>query len=160
MRAGRLRRPRRAGQCPSPRYGGRNVPTAARPKPLDPAQDPGLHLDGRRTVVTGAGRGTGLALAAQLADAGAAVTLSARSTAEIQAGAAAIRDAGGQAEATVLDVSDLAAVVAFFAGRPGFDVLVNNAGINRPKPVTAVLEADYDAVLNLESALFVAQASV
>lgn len=42
-----------------------------------------------------------------------------------------------------------------------FDVLVNNAGTNRPKPITEVTEADYDAVLglNLRSAFFVAQAA-
>ena len=40
------------------------------------------------------------------------------------------------------------------------DVLINNAGTNRPKPLWDVTEADYDAVLdlNLKSAFFVAQA--
>ena len=123
---------------------------------------PSLRLDGRRAVVTGAGRGIGLALAAALAEAGAAVTLCARTATEIEAGAAAIRDAGGQAEAAALDVSNLADVAAFFAGRPAYDVLVNNAGTNRPKPMTEVSEADYDAVLdlNVKSAFFVAQACV
>ncbi len=120
---------------------------------------PSFRLDGRRALVTGAGRGIGLALAAALGEAGAAVTLVARSAGEIEAGAAAIREAGGQAEAAVLDVADLGAVEAFFVDRPAFDILVNNAGTNRPKPITAVTEADYDAVLdlNLKSAFFVAQ---
>lgn len=123
---------------------------------------PSLRLDGRRAVVTGAGRGIGLALAAALAEAGATVTLCARSSAEIEAGAIAIHDAGGSATAAVLDVTDLGAVSAFFRSRPAFDVLVNNAGTNRPKPITDVSEADYDAVLNLnvKSAFFVAQAYV
>lgn len=123
---------------------------------------PSLRLDGHRAVVTGAGRGIGLALAAALAEAGAAVTLCARSRDEIEAGAAAIREAGGSAEAAVLDVADLAAVAAFFAGRTAYDVLVNNAGTNRPKPMTEVTPEDYDAVLdlNLRSAFFVAQAGV
>jgi NAD(P)-dependent dehydrogenase (short-subunit alcohol dehydrogenase family) len=120
---------------------------------------PSFRFDGRRALVTGAGRGIGLALAAALGEAGAAVTLVARSAGEIEAGAAAIREVGGQAEAAVLDVADLGAVEAFFADRPAFDILVNNAGTNRPKPITAVTEADYDAVLdlNLKSAFFVAQ---
>ena len=120
---------------------------------------PSFRLDGRRALVTGAGRGIGLALAAALAGAGAAVTLVARSTDEIETGAAALRASGGAAEASLLDVSDLAAVAAFFAERPAFHVLVNNAGTNRPKPVTEVSEDDYDAVLdlNLKSAFFVAQ---
>lgn len=123
---------------------------------------PSFRLDGRRAVVTGAGRGIGLALAAALAEAGAAVTLVARSGIEIEAGAAAVRSAGGLADAAVLDVSDLDAVAAFFADRPAFQILVNNAGTNRPKPMTEVSEADYDAVLglNLKSAFFVAQACV
>lgn len=123
---------------------------------------PSLRLDGRRALVTGAGRGIGLALAAALAEAGAQVTLCARSADEIEAGAAAIRDAGGQAGAAVLDVADLTSVAAFFAAAPAFDILVNNAGTNRPKPMIEVSEADYDAVLdlNLKSAFFVAQGCV
>jgi len=120
---------------------------------------PSFRLDGRRALVTGAGRGIGLALAAALAEAGAEVVLAARSAAEIEAGAEAIRAAGGQASANPLDVADLRAVAAFFAGEPVFDILVNNAGTNRPKSFGDVTEADYDAVLglNLKSAFFVAQ---
>lgn len=118
---------------------------------------PSFHLDGRRALVTGAGRGIGLALAAALAGAGAEVTLVARSADEIEAGARAM---GGTA--AVLDVSDMAAVRAFFDQRPAFHILVNNAGTNRPKPMQDVSEDDYDAVvgLNVKSAFFVAQSAV
>ena len=63
------------------------------------------------------------------------------------------------AEAALLDVADIDAVTAFFAGQQAFDILVNNAGTNRPMPIIAVSEADYDAVLdlNLKAAFFVAQ---
>ena len=120
---------------------------------------PSFRLDGRRAIVTGAGRGIGLALAAALGEAGAAVTLVARSGDEIAAAASAI---GSGAEAQVLDVSDFDAVGRFFGERPAFDVLINNAGTNRPKPMTDVSEADYDAVLdlNVKSAFFVAQGCV
>lgn len=120
---------------------------------------PSFRLDGSRAVVTGAGRGIGLAIAAGLAEAGATVTLVARSHAEIEAGATAICEAGGQAEAAVLDVMDIARTKAFFAGRPAFQILVNNAGTNRPMPMQDVEEAHYDTVLdlNLKSAFFVAQ---
>ncbi|WP_174275254.1 SDR family NAD(P)-dependent oxidoreductase, partial [Sphingomonas bacterium] len=89
-------------------------------------------------------------------------TLVARSGDEIEAGAQAIRAAGGQADAVRLDVSDLAAVARFFDEGPAFHVLVNNAGTNRPKPMWDVTPADYDAVLdlNLKAAFFVAQACV
>lgn len=120
---------------------------------------PSFRLDGRRALVTGAGRGIGLAAASALAEAGAIVTLVARSEAEVRAAAIEI---GNDAEWATLDVSDLAAVAAFFQDRQAFDVLVNNAGTNRPKPMMEVSEADYDAVLdlNLKSAFFVAQAAV
>lgn len=118
---------------------------------------PSFRLDGRRALVTGAGRGIGLAMATALAEAGAAVTLAARSAGEIEEAAAAI---GNGAVAATLDVSDLDAVAAFFTAREPFHVLVNNAGTNRPKPMWDVTEADYDAVLdlNLKAAFFVAQA--
>ncbi len=124
-----------------------------------PPRTPSFRLDGRRAVVTGAGRGIGLALAAALAQAGAAVTLVARSRDEIEQAAAAIVAEGGAAEAAALDVADLDAVAAFFAARPAFHILVNNAGTNRPKPMTEVTRADYDAVLdlNVRSTFFVAQ---
>ena len=123
---------------------------------------PSFRLDGRRALVTGAGRGIGLGLAAALAEAGAAVTLVSRSVGEIEDGAEAIRTEGGLAEAAVLDVSVLSAVAEFFATCPAFHVLVNNAGTNRPKPMQDVSADDYDAVidLNLKSAFFVAQGSV
>ena len=121
-------------------------------------QTPSFRLDGRRAVVTGAGRGIGLAAAAALADAGAEVTLVARTTSEIEAAAARI---GKRAGAAALDVTDIAAVRAFFASRPAFHVLVNNAGTNRPKPMWEVCEEDFDAVLglNTRAAFFVAQAA-
>jgi NAD(P)-dependent dehydrogenase (short-subunit alcohol dehydrogenase family) len=123
---------------------------------------PSFRLDGRHALVTGAGRGIGRALAAALAQAGAAVTLVARTEPEVRTAADQIVENGGLAEAALLDVSDLAAVKDFFATRKAFDILVNNAGSNRPMPMQQVTEADYDAVLdlNLKSAFFVSQACV
>ena len=118
---------------------------------------PSFRLDGRRAIVTGAGRGIGFAAAAALAEAGAEVTLISRTASEVEAAAAQV---GNGATAAVLDVSDIAAVKAFFETRPAFHILVNNAGTNRPKPMWDVTEEDYDAVfdLNVKSAFFVAQA--
>jgi NAD(P)-dependent dehydrogenase (short-subunit alcohol dehydrogenase family) len=121
---------------------------------------PSLRLDGRRGLVTGAGRGIGLACAAALAQAGAHVVLAARTEAEIAAAAAQITQEGGSAEPLVLDVADLPAVHRAIGDQPPFDVLVNNAGTNRPAPFLDVTEQDYDAIvtLNQRAAFFVAQA--
>lgn len=120
---------------------------------------PSFRLDGRRALVTGAGRGIGLACAAALGQAGAHVTLAARSGEEIAAGAEAIRAAGGQADWVRLDVSDVAGTTRSLDALAPFDILLNNAGTNRPKPFTEVSEEDYDAVLglNLRAAFFAAQ---
>lgn len=122
-------------------------------------ETPSMRLDGKRACVTGAGRGIGRAIAAALAGAGADVVLVARTQAEIEAVAEEI---GERASAQVLDVSDLAAISAFFQSQAAFDVLVNNAGTNRPMPMQDVSEADFDAVmgLNVKAAFFVAQAAV
>ncbi|HWL80834.1 MAG TPA: SDR family oxidoreductase [Roseomonas sp.] len=121
---------------------------------------PSFRLDGRRALVTGAGRGIGLAAAAALAQAGAHVALVARSAGEIEAAADALRTAGGSAEALPLDVADAAAVEAALEARDPFDILVNNAGTNRPAPFLEVTPGDFDAVvaLNLRAAFFMAQA--
>ncbi|WP_246617168.1 SDR family NAD(P)-dependent oxidoreductase [Sphingomonas yunnanensis] len=126
---------------------------------IDLPRSPGFRLDGLRALVTGAGRGIGLAAAAALAEAGAHVTLAARTVSEIEAAAGAITAAGGLARALVLDVLDTATTRATIAAQGSFEILVNNAGTNRPKPFVAVSEDDYDAVLdlNLKAAFFVAQ---
>jgi NAD(P)-dependent dehydrogenase (short-subunit alcohol dehydrogenase family) len=119
-----------------------------------------FRLDGRRALVTGAGRGIGLTAAAALADAGAHVTLAARTAAEIEEAAAAIRARGQQADALTLDVTDIDAVRAALAARAPYQVLVNNAGMNRPKMLSDVTIDDFDAImgLNVRAAFFMAQA--
>jgi NAD(P)-dependent dehydrogenase (short-subunit alcohol dehydrogenase family) len=121
---------------------------------------PTFRLDGKKALITGAGRGIGAAAAAIFAQAGATVTLCARTSAEIEQVAAEICDAGFTADAFTLDVKDLAAVRREIAARGPFDILLNNAGMNRIRSITEITEEDYDAVLdlNLKASLFVAQA--
>jgi NAD(P)-dependent dehydrogenase (short-subunit alcohol dehydrogenase family) len=120
---------------------------------------PSFRLDGRRALVTGAGRGIGRAAAAALAEAGAHVVLVSRTRAEVEEVAAAIRAAGGSADPLALDVGNLEATRDAIAAAPAFDVLINNAGTNRPAPFLEVAIEDYDAVtdLNVRAAFFVAQ---
>ena len=110
--------------------------------------------------MTGAGRGIGLAAASALADAGAHVTLAARTANEIEEAAAAIRARGQQAEPLMLDVRDVEATQRNIAAQAPFDILINNAGTNRPAPFVDVKVEDFDFVfgLNVRAAYFVAQA--
>jgi NAD(P)-dependent dehydrogenase (short-subunit alcohol dehydrogenase family) len=127
---------------------------------MDLAKTPSFRLDGKRALVTGGGRGIGLAAASALAQAGAQVTLAARTQAEIEAAAQAIVARGDKAEALPLDVTDLDAVRAAVDNAAPFDVLVNNAGTNRPAVLMDVKVEDFDAIfaLNVRAAFFVAQA--
>jgi NAD(P)-dependent dehydrogenase (short-subunit alcohol dehydrogenase family) len=121
---------------------------------------PSFRLDGKRALVTGGGRGIGLAASAALADAGAHVVLAARTKAEIEEAAAEIRAGGGSAEALVLDVMDADAVRGAIAAQEPFHVLVNNAGGNRPQPFIDFKTEDLDFLLglNVRAAFIVAQA--
>ncbi len=120
---------------------------------------PSFRLDGRRALVTGAGRGIGLAAASVLADAGAHVTLAARTTKEIEEAAEAIRARRQQADALTLDVTDIEAMRRALAAREPFQILVNNAGMNRPKLLPDVTVDDFDTImgLNVRAAFFIAQ---
>ena len=122
---------------------------------------PSFRLDGRRALVTGAGRGIGLAAAVALASAGAEVTLCARTTDEISEAAEAIRTAGGRAVALTLDVTNPDVVRRALETRPADHILLNNAGTNRPCNFVDVSVADYDMIMriNLRATFFVGQAA-
>jgi NAD(P)-dependent dehydrogenase (short-subunit alcohol dehydrogenase family) len=111
-------------------------------------QTPSQRLDGKRALVTGASQGIGLAAACALAQAGAAVTLVARSQDTLSNVVNALQSAGLDAQSLALDVNDQAALVRHLAGQ-AFDILVNNAGTNRPKPLDDVTADDYTAVMDL-----------
>ncbi|MFD2249134.1 NAD(P)-dependent dehydrogenase (short-subunit alcohol dehydrogenase family) [Pseudochelatococcus lubricantis] len=122
---------------------------------------PSFRLDGRHAIVTGGGRGIGFALAAALAQAGARVTLWARSPDEIEDAAATIRAHGGAAQGRAVDVRDGNAVREAMDAAEPCDILVNNAGTNRPRPFVDATEEEFDTVmgLNVRAAYFVAQAA-
>jgi 3-oxoacyl-[acyl-carrier protein] reductase len=106
--------------------------------------------NGKVAVVTGGSRGIGAAIAERLAKDGLTVVINyAGGTAEAEALAGKIERDGGRAVTAQADVSDPAAVARMFdmadAAFGGVDVLVNNAGVMRVKPLTEIDDAVFDS---------------
>jgi len=122
-------------------------------------------LTGQVAIVTGAGAGIGLAIAARLASDGAHVVIAERDQASGQAASREIREAGFLAEFLELDVGETSAVrnaVSDVAQRRGrLDILINNAGITRVAGLFDVTEEDWDRIhrVNARGAFFFMQAT-
>ena len=128
---------------------------------------PGLDLNGRVALVTGAARGIGKALAVGLAQAGADVAVSDlpalhHKTQETALEITGMGSVGRGYDLDVLNLEDITGVTAKVVRDFGrLDILVNNAGIRIRKPALEVTERDWDAVIdtNLKGVFFCAQAA-
>lgn len=114
-----------------------------------------MSLEGRGAVVTGGGRGIGRAVARSLAELGAGVVVSARSTDEIEGVAQELRDDGFTAHAVTCDVADEASVTALAAAAVEHlgtvDVLVNNAGIALSNPVKRLPLEEWNRIMGVNA---------
>jgi len=114
-----------------------------------------MSLKGRGAVVTGGGRGIGRAVARALAEEGAAVVVSARSTKEIEAVAAELVAAGHAAHAVTCDVADEASVKTLAEAAAKLlgtvDVLVNNAGIALSNPVKRLPLEEWNRIMAINA---------
>jgi citronellol/citronellal dehydrogenase len=110
-------------------------------------------LDGAVCVISGAGTGLGRATALELAALGATVVGCGRRPEPLTETVAAIREAGGSAEAEHVDIRDDEAVRGLFDGvveRHGrVDVLVNNAGGQFLSPAEAISPKGFRTVMEL-----------
>jgi NAD(P)-dependent dehydrogenase (short-subunit alcohol dehydrogenase family) len=104
----------------------------------------------RIALVTGANKGIGREIAAQLAALGTTVLLGARDPGRRADAVAALRAAGGDVHPLALDVTDPASVTSAAAeverGFGRLDVLVNNAGISGGRAAQAPGAVDLDAI--------------
>jgi NAD(P)-dependent dehydrogenase (short-subunit alcohol dehydrogenase family) len=109
-------------------------------------------LEGHTALVTGASSGIGRALALGLSGAGAAVVVAARRSERLAELVGEIEQAGGQALAVAMDVTDRASVAAAYdhaAGHFGtIDVIVNNAGVADPRGFLKIDDASLDFVMD------------
>jgi 3-oxoacyl-[acyl-carrier protein] reductase len=123
-------------------------------------------LDGKVSLVTGASRGIGRAIARALAAEGAHVLLGARDGEKLAEAVREIAAAGGSAEAIPLDVADRASVEAAIAralaARGRLDHLVNNAGVTRDNLLLRMKDEEWAQVLatNLTGAFLCTQAAL
>ncbi|MFT5561224.1 MAG: 7-alpha-hydroxysteroid dehydrogenase, partial [Litorivivens sp.] len=114
-----------------------------------------FRLDGKRAVVTGAGKGIGRGIAAQLARAGADLIISARTRSDLEELADEIVALGRKVEIVVCDVTSaeqLEALAAAAVTSGGIDIWVNNAGglpDATPRYLTKTPEDRWDAQLDL-----------
>ncbi|MFD8512576.1 SDR family oxidoreductase [Streptomyces antimycoticus] len=110
-------------------------------------------IEGKVIAITGASSGIGEATALLLAERGAKVVLAARRSDRIEALAARITEAGGEAVAVVTDVkrrADLSRLVATARERYGrLDVLVSNAGISPISTLDDLRVEDWEAMVDV-----------
>jgi NAD(P)-dependent dehydrogenase (short-subunit alcohol dehydrogenase family) len=123
-------------------------------------QTPSFRLDGKRALVAGASSGIGLGCAVALAQAGAEVTLAARSVDKLEEAVLELRAMGLAANAMAMDVSDIAATQVSVRASGPFDILVNSAGAALHSLAIDTTEDDYDVVagLNIKGAYFLTTA--
>lgn len=120
-------------------------------------------LHGKNALVTGASSGLGRHFAKVLAEAGAAVVVTARRKERLDSLVQEIEAKGGKAFAIVMDVTDDESIEKTFTQAEAqfgtIDILVNNAGIGDPEPFLTMSKSSWDNMMdiNLRSTWYLSQ---
>ncbi len=99
-----------------------------------------LKLKGKTALVTGGTAGIGLAIAQELAQEGAVVTITGRSQEKLDG---AMVEIGASAKGVVSDLGAASGAEALFAELPKVDILVNHLGMYEPKPFVDIPDEDW-----------------
>lgn len=104
-------------------------------------------LEGKTALINGASRGIGLAIAREMAAAGANTILAARSMDKLEANAEDLRSKGFKASALKLDMADNASIEAGATAAGEVDILINVAGTNIRKRIEKYTAEEYDMIM-------------
>jgi len=116
-------------------------------------------IKNKTALVTGAGKGIGKACAIALAEAGANVIILSRTKSDLDKVEKIIRKLKRKCTSFVCDVADYDELKNVFQKITTLDIVVNNAGTNRPEYFTKIKKEDMDYIvdLNIKAAFHVAQ---
>ena len=116
-------------------------------------------IKNKTALVTGAGKGIGKACAIALAEAGANVIILSRTKSDLDKVEKTIKKLKRKCTSYVCDVTDYDELKSIFQKITSLDIVVNNAGTNRPDQFTKIKKEDMDYVvdLNIKAAFHVAQ---
>jgi len=124
----------------------------------------GFDLSGKVAFVTGASRGMGRAIALGLAECGAQLFLCSRTLSDLRAVAREVQALRQKAKVAAVDVRSIESIEAGVGSAlrtfGQIDILINNAGINKPMPALEVTEENFQehVAVNLKGLFFCAQA--
>ena len=110
---------------------------------------PSFRLDGKKALVTGAGRGIGMGASIALAESGADVTLVSRTEQELKEICNHINSQGLSASYVAMDVNNENEINHLIEKSNPFDILINNAGTNKPAKLVDTDINDFDYVMSL-----------
>src|SRR5438445_11475730 len=110
-----------------------------------------LQLDGKKTLVTGSTAGIGFAIARALAREGASVVITGRTQQLVDNATENIRKEVRDAKISgiAVDLATPDGISKCSQAAPNVDVLVNNVGVDEPKPFEQITDDDWHTIIEV-----------